>query len=116
MMVAPLVNPSDTAGIVIVGSTPAIAGGTSGFADVARLAMITAIAPAFWAFFALTAKPQVPRLRKAMLPATAAALVIGEQPSTVDGPAASAASSARTTPPVRPVLVTGAPNCARPAE
>jgi hypothetical protein len=46
----------------------------------------------------------------AILPATCAALVIALQPSSVLGPAASAASSAATTSPVIPVVLSGGPN------
>jgi hypothetical protein len=73
------------------------------------------MAPAFWAFFTLTTKPQVPRSMSAMLPATAAALVIAEQPSVVSGPAPSAGSSAATTLPERPAGGGKPPNCAVPA-
>src|SRR5215213_8535730 len=59
--------------------------------------MITPTAPAFVAFLALTAKPQVPRSTSAMFPATAAALVKAVQPSVVASPAASAGSTAATT-------------------
>src|ERR1051325_8611282 len=59
--------------------------------------MITPTAPAFVAFLALTAKPQVPRSTRAILPATAAAFVKAVQPSVVAGPAAFAASCALIT-------------------
>src|SRR5947209_1106966 len=86
-----------TGGMLTVSSNPAMLPKAE-----ALLAMITPTAPAFWAFFALTAKPQVPRSTSAMLPATAAALVSGEQPSAVGGPAPSAGSSAITTLAVNP--------------
>src|SRR5436305_7060782 len=57
------------------------------------LPMMTPMAPAACALFALTWKPQVPRSISAMLPATAAALVRAVQPSVVLGPEAFAASS-----------------------
>jgi len=55
-----------------------------------------------------------PPIHQAILPATAAALVIGEQASVVLGPATSAASRAATEAPRHPVDVIGAPNAAAP--
>ena len=77
--------------------------------------MITPMAPLSWAFLVFTAKPQVPRSMRAILPDTAAALVNGVvQPSVVEGPAAFAASSASTTSPVTPVGLSGGPKAAVP--
>ena len=76
--------------------------------------MRTPMAPAFCAFLTLTIKPHVPRSISAILPATAEALVMGEQPSVVEGPAPSPGSSASTTSPVTPVSVSGGPKAAAP--
>src|ERR1700709_1833680 len=86
-----------TDGMVIVGSTPDM---PAGGLPATLSAMSTAVAPAFWAFFTLTAKPQVPRSRRAILPVRL--VVMAEQPSVVEGPAASAGSRARATVPVTP--------------
>ena len=115
LSVLPSASVTRTAGMVIVGSVPPrAAGGVPG----ALSAMITPTAPASWAFFTLTMKPQVPRSMRAMLPATAAALVIAEQPSVVLGPAPSAGSRAMTTlcgPGGVPLAVSTWPNVAPPA-
>ena len=79
--------------------------------------MITPIAPAFWAFLALTTNPQVPRCTSAMLPATAAALVNALQPSFAvpagaSGTAGSTGSIAATMLPWKFAVVAGAPNAA----
>ena len=65
-------------GMVTVGSLPP----RPGAAPATLLAMITPIAPAFCAFLALTAKPQVPRSITTTLPALAAvsAPLNGRQP------------------------------------
>src|SRR6185295_9697793 len=104
-----------TEGMVIVGSTPAMpAGGLPATLSTTT----TAMAPAFWAFLALTTKPQKPRSTTAIFPAMAAALVIGEQPSKAVPPGAGGGGSigsmacART--PVTPSAVRAGPNCARP--
>ena len=76
--------------------------------------MITPIAPAFWAFFTLMVKPQVPRSISAILPATWAPLDSGEQPSVVLGPAASAASCDRATTPLKLLVVSAGPKPAVP--
>src|SRR5262245_38071809 len=95
--------------IVIVGSLPPRpAGGAPG----ALSATSTASAPAFCAFLTLITKPQVPRSTSAILPVKS--LVIGLQPSDVDGPAASAGSVAITTSAVTPAIVSDAPNDAGP--
>jgi hypothetical protein len=72
------------------------------------------MAPASWAFLTLTTKPQVPRSTMAILPATAAALVSGEQASVVLRPAASDGSSATTRSPVTPGEVSAGPKTAVP--
>ena len=76
-------------GMVMVGSAPPIEPQVPAL----EFAITTPTAPAFCAFFTFTAKPQVPRSMMAILPATAAVLVMAEQPSVVDGPAPSAAVS-----------------------
>src|SRR4029077_1171303 len=108
--VLPSAKVTITEGMVMVGSTPPRLPNTP--AD--ELAMITAMAPAFWAFLTLTMKPQVPRSISAMLSSTAAALVSGEQPSVVSGPEPSAGSRAWTTLPVMPAVGGDDPNCAVP--
>ena len=92
----------------MVGSAPPI----EPQVPVDELAMTTPMAPAFCAFFTFTAKPQVPRSMMAILPATAAALVMAEQPSVVSGPAASAASSATTHWPLKLAAAAAGPNAA----
>ncbi len=111
LKVLPSAKVTITEGMVIVASTPPMLPK----APAAELAMITATAPAFCAFLTLTTKPQVPRSIRAMLPAIAAALVSGEQPSVVEGPAASAGSRPITTLPVRPAGGGGPPKAAVPA-
>ena len=83
--------------------------------------MMTPTAPAALAFRALTAKPQNPRSMSAMLPATAAALSNGEQPSvvvpaagTAGGAAGSMASTAGTTLACTLGLPSAGPNAAVP--
>jgi len=97
-----------TAGMVMVGSAPPMAPHT----PVALLTITTPVAPASWAFFTLTVKPQVPRSIIAIFPATAAALVIAVQPSLVSGPETSAASSAATHWPLKLAEVGAGPNAA----
>src|SRR4051812_48964658 len=58
--------------------------------------------------------PQVPRVTRAMLPATAAPLVSGEHASKVVGPAPSAGSNAATIVPVMPAEVRAEPKAAVP--
>ncbi len=57
----------DSVGTVIVASVPP-SPGAGWFAFAALLAMITAVAPASCAFFALMTKPQVPRSMRAIFP------------------------------------------------
>src|SRR5262245_35587807 len=97
-----------TDGIVIVGSTPPIPGGGE---PATLLAMITARAPAFWAFFTLTLKPHAPRSIRAILLLTARefAAVNGSHPGP-DGDV----STIGIRSPVTPAAVKGGPNCAVP--
>src|SRR6185503_12948148 len=104
----PVLNVTITEGIVMVGSAPPMVPN----APAALLATITDVAPAFWAFFTFTTKPQVPRSTRAILPAIAPALVKGEQASVVVGDPGTAGSSACTTLPVIPAGGTGEPNSA----
>ena len=67
--------------------------------------MMTPTAPASSAFSAFAGKVHVPRSTKAKLPATAAALVSGEQPSVVAGRRRRPRPSASTTSSVIPVVV-----------
>ena len=75
---------------------------------------MTATAPAFWTFFALRTNAHEPRSTRAILPATAAAFVIVEQASVVEGPAPSEASWAATTWAVTPGFESGSPKSAVP--
>src|SRR5882762_2967313 len=100
-----------TDGMVMVGSAPPK---PAGGAPAALSATTTAIAPAFCAFFTFTMNPQVPRVTSAMLPATAPALVRGEQASKVVGPAPSAGSNAATIVPVMPAEERAEPKAAVP--
>ena len=97
--------------MVTAGSAPPRPGGGL---PATLLAMMTAIAPAFFALRALLVKLHEPRSINAMLPAMADALVSAEQPSVVDVPALSLGSSASTMLPVVPVAVTAGPNDAAP--
>src|SRR5687768_14972316 len=108
LMALPLDSAISRDEIVIVGSAPPMFWTAS-----TLFATTTAMAPAFWAFFTLTAKPQTPRSTSEILPAVAAAFTNGVQPFEVDGSAAP--SSARTTSPVIPGPITGGPNVAVPA-
>ncbi len=101
-----------TAGMVMVASVPEIPGGGL---PATLSAMMTPIAPAFWAFFTLTTKLQTPRSISAILPRRLVA--IAEQPSVaVDSPPgpSSSASLARRTLPLTPGEVRGAPKVAVP--
>ena len=69
-------------GIVIVASVPLMFTSESP----ALFTMITAMAPAFWAFLTFTVKLQVPRSIRAILPAIEAALVRAPQQSVAEGP------------------------------
>src|ERR1700693_2725246 len=96
--VAPSASVIRTIGIVMLSSVPpSPAGGLSETLSATR----TAMAPAFWQFLVLTTKVQVPRSTSAMLPATAAALVRGEQASVVAAPGAAEGSVAAPTQHVR---------------
>src|SRR5436190_17602351 len=75
--------------------------------------MITASAPASVALRAFCAKPQSPRSTSAILPAIAAALVNGLQPS-VDVPPISTASTAASTLPATFGCPIAGPNAAVP--
>src|SRR5690349_5732730 len=99
------------AGIVTFGSVPPMPGG--GLAG-ALLAMITPVAPAACAFAAFTAKPHEPRSTIAILPATSAALVNAEQPSVVEVPSASDASTPTIAVPAKLPGLTVAPKLAVP--
>src|SRR5918996_1793238 len=115
LIVLPSASDTITDGMVIDGSVPPMAIGS----PATLLAMMTATAPAFCAFFTFTVNVHAgaggggpPRSITAILPATSAAFVSGLQPSVVDGPSALAGSSATTTAPETPVAVTGGPNAA----
>ena len=95
----------------MVGSAPPR---PAGGAPSALSAMIAPTAPASCAFFTLTVKPHVPRSTMTIFPAIADALVNGEQPSVVSGPAALAGSSPSTTCPMTPGDDSGGPNAAAP--
>ena len=84
---------TDSAGIVIVGSSPDMPGAPV----VTLLKITTPIAPAFCAFLTFSTNRQTPRSMAAILPATAAALVNAVQPSVLVGPVGLAASSASAT-------------------
>nr|GFD38822.1 hypothetical protein [Tanacetum cinerariifolium] len=73
----------------------------------ALLITTTAMAPAFWAFCTLSAKPQVPRYTTAMLPLMAAAFRYAPQPSSLRPPAAGGVVWVSTSWPVTGVGVSG---------
>src|SRR6266542_95637 len=105
--VAPSAIVIRTAGIVMLSSGPPMpAGGLSETLSATSMA----IAPAFWQFLAFKTNVQLPpvgpRSTSAVFPATADAVVSGEQPSVVEGPKELAGSAAATTWPVTPTAVT----------
>src|ERR1700693_1120543 len=101
-----------TIGIVMLLSVPpSPAGGLSETLSATR----TAMAPALWQFRALTTKVQVPRSTSAKLPATAAALVRGEQASVVAAPTLSEGSAGATRQAGRAAAVNCPPNDTVPA-
>ena len=104
LIVLPSACEMPTQGMVIAGLDPPIPGNPVA----ALLTMITPAAPAACAAAHLTTKVQVPRSISAMLPASAAALVMASQPSAVGA----TASMTCTTLPVNPGVVSAAPNVA----
>src|SRR5512141_2556473 len=110
LSVVPSASVTRTEGIVTVASVPVMP--TTPWTTLSTTIMPRA--PAFWTFFALSTKAQLPRSTSAIFPASAAGLLIVLQASVSRGPAVSRASVATTTGAVTETDAAGAPKSAVP--